>query len=357
MATHDAMDAPQQVRLTSDDVRAYRANGFLVLRALFSPSEVERLAADANALAARGDVVEPENLRCRFQPHPESGESSSGQEPTRREVDYAKRGPRAGPPPRTTHFIERRVLLLATDEDLHLRSGPHALGDLRAGGRLCASSRTIPCGGALMPEQRRGRPQPRPRQPLPRPARGARGQRRRGSPPGEPERRARRTRRSGDAREHSARPQARRAAPAPHDGRRSRGVAPAAEAARPSGARGTRSPSARSPTTDSSTRAASTSWSRRGPSKRSAARASPTTSCSSRPMRRVARTAAPRRPDPRRAFRVTPRRSRRRRRSRLRRCSRSNGCRSRCVGGGVGRRRSRGGAPAPRTRSSGRASG
>jgi len=62
-------------KLSRDDVQEYRANGFLVLRALFSGAEVERVAADADELAARHDVLQPENLRCRFQPHIETGDN------------------------------------------------------------------------------------------------------------------------------------------------------------------------------------------------------------------------------------------------------------------------------------------
>jgi len=55
--------------LTSDQRQSYRDDGFLVLRKLFAPEEIARLAAEADALLARTDLIDKHNLRCRFQSH------------------------------------------------------------------------------------------------------------------------------------------------------------------------------------------------------------------------------------------------------------------------------------------------
>jgi len=60
--------------LGRDELRRYRAEGFLVVRGLLTADEVARVAADADALRARADLIHPSNLRCRFQPHFASGE-------------------------------------------------------------------------------------------------------------------------------------------------------------------------------------------------------------------------------------------------------------------------------------------
>jgi hypothetical protein len=60
--------------LGPDERRRYRSDGFLVVRGLLTPDEVARVADDADALRGRADLIDPKNLRCRFQPHFETGE-------------------------------------------------------------------------------------------------------------------------------------------------------------------------------------------------------------------------------------------------------------------------------------------
>jgi hypothetical protein len=61
--------------LSADQLAAYRDVGCLVLRKLFVPDEVAALAAEAEGLLARTDLIDANNLRTRWQPHRETGES------------------------------------------------------------------------------------------------------------------------------------------------------------------------------------------------------------------------------------------------------------------------------------------
>ena len=56
------------------DRDAYEADGFIVVRSLFGPQEMEAAAAEAHALLSRRDLISTRNLRCRWQPNVETGE-------------------------------------------------------------------------------------------------------------------------------------------------------------------------------------------------------------------------------------------------------------------------------------------
>jgi ectoine hydroxylase-related dioxygenase (phytanoyl-CoA dioxygenase family) len=61
--------------LTPRQVEDYRRDGFLVLRSVFGPGEAAELAAEADRLLnERAGLIDKQNMRCRFQPHHESGE-------------------------------------------------------------------------------------------------------------------------------------------------------------------------------------------------------------------------------------------------------------------------------------------
>jgi hypothetical protein len=60
--------------LSADQLAAYRGEGYLILRRLFRPEEVSALAAEADRLCARADLIDADNLRTRCQPHRETGE-------------------------------------------------------------------------------------------------------------------------------------------------------------------------------------------------------------------------------------------------------------------------------------------
>ncbi len=53
---------------------AYDRDGFLVLRGLFGPAEMEEADAEAQFLLSRHDLISTRNLRCRWQPIVETGE-------------------------------------------------------------------------------------------------------------------------------------------------------------------------------------------------------------------------------------------------------------------------------------------
>jgi ectoine hydroxylase-related dioxygenase (phytanoyl-CoA dioxygenase family) len=62
--------------LSSKDLDDYRTHGFVVLRGVFSSDEMDELRQDTDRLLnERQDLINPRNLRCRYMPHHETGES------------------------------------------------------------------------------------------------------------------------------------------------------------------------------------------------------------------------------------------------------------------------------------------
>lgn len=62
-------------RLTNRQLDDYRQDGFLIMRSVFSPSEAAELASEADNLPQQwAGLIDKQNLRCRFQPHQETGE-------------------------------------------------------------------------------------------------------------------------------------------------------------------------------------------------------------------------------------------------------------------------------------------
>jgi hypothetical protein len=59
--------------LTADQREDYEEQGFLILRGLFTPEQIARLAAEAEALLRRSDLISTRNLRCRWQPNVVTG--------------------------------------------------------------------------------------------------------------------------------------------------------------------------------------------------------------------------------------------------------------------------------------------
>jgi 2-aminoethylphosphonate dioxygenase len=68
------MVAPILAALAEEQLQQYRQSGFLVLPGAFPVEEIAELAAEAEALAARKDLIDSKNLRCRWQNHIETGE-------------------------------------------------------------------------------------------------------------------------------------------------------------------------------------------------------------------------------------------------------------------------------------------
>jgi hypothetical protein len=56
------------------DVARYQADGFLVVRGVFTPDRIAELDAEAQRILGRTDLIDPDNIRCRWQNHVETGE-------------------------------------------------------------------------------------------------------------------------------------------------------------------------------------------------------------------------------------------------------------------------------------------
>jgi hypothetical protein len=68
-------DAPPLPALDADQLRAWRDDGFLVLRGFFPGDEVAAAGVEADELLeSRRDLIDVRNLRCRFQPNVITGE-------------------------------------------------------------------------------------------------------------------------------------------------------------------------------------------------------------------------------------------------------------------------------------------
>jgi 2-aminoethylphosphonate dioxygenase len=65
---------PPSLRPSEAQICQYHDDGFLVLRGVFSAEEAGELAAEAERLFARTELIEINNIRCRWQNHVETGE-------------------------------------------------------------------------------------------------------------------------------------------------------------------------------------------------------------------------------------------------------------------------------------------
>jgi 2-aminoethylphosphonate dioxygenase len=59
--------------IETDQIETYHETGYLVIRQLFKPHEIDQLDAAATRLLARTDLIDSNNLRCRFQPDENGG--------------------------------------------------------------------------------------------------------------------------------------------------------------------------------------------------------------------------------------------------------------------------------------------
>ncbi len=65
------LDAPP----THADLRSdYQQDGYLIVRELFGKSEIAAAAAEADELLKRTDLIDTGNIRCRWQPHVQTGD-------------------------------------------------------------------------------------------------------------------------------------------------------------------------------------------------------------------------------------------------------------------------------------------
>jgi ectoine hydroxylase-related dioxygenase (phytanoyl-CoA dioxygenase family) len=60
--------------LSEQQLLEYDRDGYLVLRAVFCADEIAALAAEAETLLARSELIDTQNIRCRWQDHVETGE-------------------------------------------------------------------------------------------------------------------------------------------------------------------------------------------------------------------------------------------------------------------------------------------
>jgi ectoine hydroxylase-related dioxygenase (phytanoyl-CoA dioxygenase family) len=60
--------------LSAEQLADYERDGYLILRQIFSPAETERLADEADHLLERRELIDANNIRCRWQNHVETGE-------------------------------------------------------------------------------------------------------------------------------------------------------------------------------------------------------------------------------------------------------------------------------------------
>ena len=60
--------------VSAEQVRQYHEDGFLVVREVFSANEIAALAAEADTLFARQELIDKQNIRCRWQDHAETKE-------------------------------------------------------------------------------------------------------------------------------------------------------------------------------------------------------------------------------------------------------------------------------------------
>jgi ectoine hydroxylase-related dioxygenase (phytanoyl-CoA dioxygenase family) len=60
--------------LTAAQLARYHDDGFLVVRQVFGPDRIAELEAEAERLLGRLDLIDPNNIRCRWQDHATTGE-------------------------------------------------------------------------------------------------------------------------------------------------------------------------------------------------------------------------------------------------------------------------------------------
>ena len=64
----------EKIQATEDLSQQYSADGFLVCREVFTIEEAAAMASEAERLLGRKDLIDPDNIRCRWQNHASTGE-------------------------------------------------------------------------------------------------------------------------------------------------------------------------------------------------------------------------------------------------------------------------------------------
>jgi hypothetical protein len=61
-------------QLAAEAISQYKEDGFLIVRGVFTADEISALDAEAERLSRLGDLIDSDNIRCRWQNHFETGE-------------------------------------------------------------------------------------------------------------------------------------------------------------------------------------------------------------------------------------------------------------------------------------------
>ena len=69
-----AANASLAYGIGEEAIAAYHRDGFVTVRGMFSSGEIAELAAESDRLFARADLIDTENIRCRWQNHADTGE-------------------------------------------------------------------------------------------------------------------------------------------------------------------------------------------------------------------------------------------------------------------------------------------
>lgn len=70
------MSVTTEPGISPEQVAEYHDRGFLILRNVFDATEMESLAAEADSLFSRRELIDTANIRCRWSDHTETGECS-----------------------------------------------------------------------------------------------------------------------------------------------------------------------------------------------------------------------------------------------------------------------------------------
>lgn len=60
--------------LAADQLAQYHADGYVVARGVFAADRIAELAGEADRILGRTELIDPDNIRCRWQNHADTGE-------------------------------------------------------------------------------------------------------------------------------------------------------------------------------------------------------------------------------------------------------------------------------------------
>lgn len=68
------MSIAERALVSPEQIRSYHKDGFLIVRGVFHEEEMASLAAEADSLFQRTELIDKQNIRCRWQDHAETQE-------------------------------------------------------------------------------------------------------------------------------------------------------------------------------------------------------------------------------------------------------------------------------------------